>query len=104
MEFSRGDDEDLFDEILISSIYNKQKEYKLFAKKFLKSKIEYRQLGTTLCKYEDRGKFITVSSSKDEGKSFRLDKYRTKGLWKKREIKRIIGDLAWHDAVITTGM
>lgn len=104
MEFARGADEDLFDEIMFSSIEMNQNEYKAFAKKLLKSKIEYRKIGNTLCKYEDRGRFITVSSSKDDGKSFHLDKYRTKRFRKKREIQRIVGDLAWHDAVIKTGM
>ena len=104
MEFTRKADEDLFDEIMFSSINNKEAEYTLFAKKFLKTKLEYRKIGSTLCKYEERGKFITLSSSSDDGKSFRLDKYRTKGFRKRREILRIVGDLAWHDAVITTGM
>lgn len=104
MTFNRGADEELFDEIMFSSLEKNENEYLLFAKKFLKSKKELRIVGETLCKYERKRNVVKVSSSKDNGETFRLDMYRTKSFKKKHEIQTIIGDLAWHDAVVTTGM
>ena len=104
MEFTRGADEDLFDDIMFSSLENNEHEYKRFAKRLIKSKSELRMIGNTLCKYERRGRIIIVRSSKDNGKTFRTDMYRPKRFTKRKEIQTIVGDLAWHDAVITTGM
>ena len=97
-------EEALFDEIMFSSLENKRPEYTVFAKNFLKTKREFRMLGNTLCKYEIKRRKVEVSSSKDNGQTFRLDMYRPKSFKKRREIQTIVGDLAWHDALITTGM
>jgi hypothetical protein len=104
MQLNQDPDEALFDEIMFSSLENKKPEYTEFAKHLLKTKKELRMLGNTLCKYEIKHRTVTVSSSKDNGKTFRLDMYRPKSFKKHREIQTIVGDLAWHDALITTGM
>jgi hypothetical protein len=104
MQQNQDSEEIRFDEIMFSSLENKKLEYTVFAENFLKSKKEFRLLGNTLCKYEIKHRKIEVSSSKDNGKTFRLDMYRPKSFKKRREIQTIVGDLAWHDALITTGM